>query len=94
MFDKVVSMLNNYPSCLELLYNVLLHSLAGSMLLKVLSSLLLMCEAHLKHLLPILLTVLSSLSRLNVLLPSEVQHDTEDNISGKSLVPVFMYLQN
>ncbi|XP_031334464.1 probable E3 ubiquitin-protein ligase HERC1 isoform X1 [Photinus pyralis] len=79
IFRKAGHMLEQCPASLDLLFNVLLDSLAGSMLLKILTSSLLLPGAFLKLLLPHLLNVLPSLDRLNKLLPMEV---LSENLSG------------
>ncbi|KAK5649906.1 hypothetical protein RI129_000935 [Pyrocoelia pectoralis] len=79
IFRKAAHMLEQCPSSLDLLFNVLLDSLAGSMLLKILTSSLLLPGAFLKQLLPHLLNVLPTLDRLNKSLPIEV---LSENLSG------------
>ncbi|KAK4883685.1 hypothetical protein RN001_007004 [Aquatica leii] len=79
IFTKAADMLEKYPTSLDLLFNVLLDSLAGAMLLKILTSLLLLPGSYLEHILPHLLTVLPALDRLNTSLPIEV---LSENLSG------------
>ncbi|KAF5282986.1 hypothetical protein FQA39_LY04857 [Lamprigera yunnana] len=79
IFKKAADMLEQYPSTLDLLFNVLLDSLAGAMLLKLLTSLLLLPASYLQPLLTDLLTVLPTLDRLNTSLPIEV---LSENLSG------------
>lgn len=81
-FSKVNAILEKYPSSLDLLFNILFDSFAGAMLLKVLSSLLLLPSSLIRHTLVHLLGVLEPLSVLNNYLPSAVQ-DEESNQSGK-----------
>lgn len=80
-FSKVNSILEKYPSSLDLLFNILFDSLAGAMLLKMLTSLLLLPSSLIRHTLVHLLGVLEPLSVLNNYLPSAVQ-DEESNQSG------------
>lgn len=82
IFSKAANMLEKYPSSLELLYNVLLDSLAGAMLLKVLNSLLLLPGICMKNMLLHFLTVLTPLDRLNRMMPSEIQTDNDYHLSG------------
>ncbi|KAF5301595.1 hypothetical protein FQR65_LT08900 [Abscondita terminalis] len=79
IFSRAADMLEKYPSSLDLLFNVLLDSLAGAMLLKILTSLLLLPGSCLKPLLSDLLKVLPALDRLNTSLPNEV---LSENLSG------------
>lgn len=69
-------MLETHPASLELLYNVLLDSHAGAMLLKVLTSLLLLPGSYMKYILPHLIVILEPLDRLNRLMPIGVQSDS------------------
>lgn len=83
VFKKSAVILDSYFASYELLYNVLLDSLAGAMLLKVFNSLLLMPGSYMKHMLNELLNLLEPLNKLNRLLPTEIQNDNEYNVSGK-----------
>lgn len=80
-FTKVNAILEKYPSSLDLLFNIMYDSLGGAMLLKVLTSLLLLSPLLIRHTLVHFLGVLESLSVLNNYLPSAVQ-DEESNQSG------------
>ncbi|KAJ8960520.1 hypothetical protein NQ318_013805 [Aromia moschata] len=70
-----------YPSSLELLYNVLLDSVTGSMLFKILASLLLVPVEYVRRLYPLILDIMDPLDRFNQLLPAELLRDGERNTS-------------
>ncbi|XP_060527187.1 probable E3 ubiquitin-protein ligase HERC1 [Cylas formicarius] len=98
LFDHVVRVLRKaaavlviYPSCLELLYNVLLDSVTGGMLFKILNSLLLMPVGRVKILYPPLLEVLDAMDAFNQLLPPELLPET-DRDSSRSETPTLAQL--
>lgn len=76
-------MIQAYPKSLELLYNIMLDSLGGAMLLKILNALLLLPITYFQPMLFSLLKMLASLDQLNSLLPEEVHNDADNSISGK-----------
>ncbi|XP_018324237.1 probable E3 ubiquitin-protein ligase HERC1 isoform X2 [Agrilus planipennis] len=82
LFNKTANILEKHSSSLELFYNVLLDSLCGSMLLKILNSMLLMPGSFLSPILSKILDLLPSLQKLNAHLPEEVQMDSDLIISG------------
>lgn len=81
IFKKAAGILEKHPSCLELLYNVLLVSPGGAMLMKILNSLLLMPAKYMNHKTDDLLGLLEPLDRLNCLLPTDVQN-VDSSTSG------------
>lgn len=83
-FKKTVEIIEANPSTLEVLYNVMLNSLAGAMLLKLLTSLLLLPITYFQPLLFNLLEMLNPLDKLISLLPEDVQ--SERNISGNIIL--------
>lgn len=85
VLNKSADILEQYPPSLELLYNVLLDSVSGSMFLKLLSSLLLMPVNFVRKLLPELLNILIPLDKFNKLLPVEIMNDLSSVSSRKSL---------
>ncbi|XP_044259648.1 probable E3 ubiquitin-protein ligase HERC1 isoform X3 [Tribolium madens] len=91
VLEKSAYILEQYPPSLELLYNVLLDSVSGSMFLKLLSSLLLIPSVFIKELLPQLLNVLVSLDRFNKLLPVEITNDVS-TVSSRSETPTLAQL--
>lgn len=82
IYSKSAEILESFPETLELLYNVLMDSLAGSMMLKIVSSMLLMPGTYLKDLLPSLLDMLTPLDKLNRLLPVSIHDDYDYSTSG------------
>lgn len=82
IYAKAADILESYPASLELLYNVLMDSLAGSMMLKIISSTLLMSGTYLKDLLTSLLDMLTPLDKLNRLLPVDIHDDYDYPTSG------------
>lgn len=82
IFNKINGILEKYPFSLEFLFNILLDSLAGAMLLKIFNSLLLMPASFTRITLVYLLDMLEPLTTLNKYLPSFVQ-DEEGSHSGK-----------
>lgn len=84
-----------HPESLELLYDVLQESVAGAMLFKLLSALLLLPPGYIKVLYTPLLDVLETLDDFNQLLPRELllDHDQEGSrkCSAKGLLLVFHY---
>lgn len=93
MLNKSADILEDYPPSLELLYNVLLDSVAGSMFFKILNSLLLMPADFVKDLLPLLLDVLGTLDRFNKLLPPNVLLNDFSAVSSSKFV-FFTDVQN
>ncbi|XP_030752542.1 probable E3 ubiquitin-protein ligase HERC1 [Sitophilus oryzae] len=83
VLKKGATILVVYPNSLELLYNVLLDSIAGAMLFKILNSLLLMPVAYIRIIYNPLLEVLKALDAFNQLLPSEliVENDKDGSRS-------------
>ena len=84
VLNKSAEILEKHPPSLELLYNVLLDSVAGSMFLKLLTSLLLMPVSFVRNLLPELLNILAPLDRFNKLLPVDIMNDLSTVSSSKS----------
>jgi hypothetical protein len=84
VLNKSADILEEHPPSLELLYNVLLDSVAGSMFLKLLSSILLMPVNFVKKLLPDLLNILVPLDRFNTLMPPGIMNDFSTVSSSKS----------
>ncbi|XP_074033510.1 probable E3 ubiquitin-protein ligase HERC1 isoform X2 [Leptinotarsa decemlineata] len=92
VFELAIKILNRasnilimYPSSLQLLYNVLLESVTGAMLFKILNSLLLMPAPYLKNLYPFILDLMDPLDRFNQLLPKELTNNEKD--SSRSETP-------
>lgn len=83
-FKRAAEIIEDNPVTLEVLYNIMLDSLAGAMLLKLLTSLLLLPITYFQPLLFSLLDMLNPLDKLISLLPEDVQ--TERNISGKNIL--------
>lgn len=75
IFKKVADILEKYSSVLDLLFNILLDSLAGAMLLKIFNSLLIMPANFTRSILDQLLNILEPLSKLNKYLPESVQEE-------------------
>ncbi|KAK9884642.1 hypothetical protein WA026_007479 [Henosepilachna vigintioctopunctata] len=92
ILGKSSSVVEVHPPGLELLYNVMLESVAGSMLFKILTSLLLMPSQFVKDLLPLLVNLLDPLDRFNKLLPSEILQDNEKESLSRSETPTFSEL--
>lgn len=90
-FKKAADIVETNPAALEVLYNVMLESLAGAMLLKLLTSLLLLPITFFQSLLFRLLEMLTPLDKLNSLLPEDVQ--CERNVSGKFILFSSLKLQ-
>lgn len=86
IFTKAAEIVETHPSSLELLYNVLLDSVAGSMLFKILSSLLLIPSSFAKNLLNLLLEMLDPLDRFTQLLPIEILIDNDKDSSSRSTI--------
>lgn len=76
VLNQSVEIMDQDPSCLELLYNVLLDSVTGSMFFKILSSLLLMPMDFVRSLVPDLLNIMLPLDRFNKLLPGGILIDS------------------
>ncbi|CAG9853588.1 unnamed protein product [Phyllotreta striolata] len=85
ILNRAANILIMYPSSLELLYNVLLESVTGAMLFKILNSLLLMPVSYSKDLYPALLELLDPIDRFNQLLPRELLNSEKD--SSRSETP-------
>lgn len=83
ILKKAADILVTYPSSLELLYNVLLESVAGAMLFKILNSLLLMSMSYVKNLYDMLLELMDPLDKFTQLLPTELLMDSEKDSSSK-----------
>ncbi|KAL3277276.1 hypothetical protein HHI36_012626 [Cryptolaemus montrouzieri] len=92
ILKKSSDVVEAHPSSLELLYNVMLESVTGSMLFKVLNSLLLMPSHFVKDLLPLLVDLLDPLDSFNKLLPSGILLDNEKESSSRSETPTFSEL--
>ncbi|VEN63492.1 unnamed protein product [Callosobruchus maculatus] len=71
-----------HPTCLELLYNVLLESVAGAMLFKILHSLLMVRMSFMKQVHPYLLKLMDPLDRFNRLLPPELLYESDKDSSN------------
>lgn len=80
IFRKVASILEKHPTVLDLLFNIILESPAGAMLMKVFNSLLIMSNSFTKSILTELLNILEPLSKLNNYLPESIQE--EENQPG------------
>lgn len=93
-FSTAASVIETYPKSLELLYNIMLDSLAGAMLLKILNALLLLPISYYQPLLFSLLKMMSSLDRLNSLLPEEVHNEADNSVSGKFILWFYMFLRD
>ncbi|CAH0559022.1 unnamed protein product [Brassicogethes aeneus] len=78
IFCKASEIITEHPDCLDLMYNVLLDSVAGSMLFKMFSSLLLMPVAFVKNYLNLLLFILDPLDNFNKMLPPDILMDCEE----------------
>ncbi|KAJ8965419.1 hypothetical protein NQ314_004172 [Rhamnusium bicolor] len=93
LFNFAIKILNRstnivvmYPTSLELLYNVLLDSVAGAMLFKIINSLLLMPVPYIKNLYPLILEIMDPLDKFNQLLPTELLRGREKD-SSRSETP-------
>ncbi|XP_044756783.1 probable E3 ubiquitin-protein ligase HERC1 [Coccinella septempunctata] len=84
------AVVGDYRSSLELLYNVMLESAAGSMLFKILNSLLLMPSQFVRDILPFLVDLLDPLEDFNKLLPLDIRDN--DRESSRSETPTFSEL--
>ncbi|XP_050295909.1 probable E3 ubiquitin-protein ligase HERC1 isoform X2 [Anthonomus grandis grandis] len=91
VLKKAANILDEYPSSLELLYNVLQDSIAGSMLFKILHSLLLMPVNYVKVLYAPLLDVLDALDKFNQNLPEELLVETNKD-GSRSETPTLSQL--
>lgn len=85
IFIETRVILQNYPRCLHLIYDVLSSSIAGSMLSKILHALLLLRVNPIKKILFDLLEMLTTLNALNCLLPKDVNDG--DNLPSTSNTP-------
>lgn len=84
IITKAKEVVEGHMIALDLLFNALLESIAGSMLLKVLNSLLLMNSSFMKDMLPMLLVLMEALDQLNRLLPIDVLNDIDFMSSGSA----------
>ncbi|XP_021933596.1 probable E3 ubiquitin-protein ligase HERC1 isoform X3 [Zootermopsis nevadensis] len=84
---KAAHIVQNFPNCLNQLYGIILQSLAGAMLSKILHSLLLLPVACVQSLLFHLLGILMPLDCLNRLVPEEMQREEESNSSSEANTP-------
>lgn len=75
IFDKISNIVEKHPSALDLLFNILLDSLSGAMLMKILSSLLIMPTSFTRCIFDKLLYLLKPLTKLNKYLPESVQEE-------------------
>ncbi|CAH1979985.1 unnamed protein product [Acanthoscelides obtectus] len=86
VLKRAANILVMHPTCLELLYNVLLESVAGAMLFKILHSMLMMRMSFVKQVHPHLLKLMEPLDRFNRLLPPELLYegdkDSSNSLSG------------
>lgn len=80
IFKKFANILEKHPSALDLLFNIILESVAGAMLMKIINSLLILPLSFTKSVLDQLLLILEPLSRLNKFLPESVLE--EDGQTG------------
>ncbi|KAL1506224.1 hypothetical protein ABEB36_005622 [Hypothenemus hampei] len=91
VLNKTAEVLAKYPASLEFLYNVLLESVAGSMLLKIINSLLLLPVHYVKNIYSPLLHVLAALDKFNRLLPTELLIEN-DKDSSRTETPTLAQL--
>lgn len=75
IFKKVAGILEKHPNVLDLLFNIILDSLAGAMLMKIFNSLLIMPTNFTRSILDQLLDILEPLSKLNQYLPESIQEE-------------------
>lgn len=76
-FGKAFEVLQSHPDRLPVLHTVILESLAGTMLLKVLNALLLLPISYFQSLLFTLLDLLTPLDKFNSLLPDDARQEPE-----------------
>ncbi|XP_019763936.2 probable E3 ubiquitin-protein ligase HERC1 isoform X1 [Dendroctonus ponderosae] len=91
VLESAVEVLREYPDSLELFYNVLQESVAGAMLFKLLSALLLLPLGYIKVLYTPLINVLDALDAFNQLLPRELLLDN-DKDGSRSETPTLTQL--
>nr|CAI5839110.1 unnamed protein product [Callosobruchus analis] len=82
VLKRAANILVMHPTCLELLYNVLLESVAGAMLFKILHSLLMVRVSFMKQVHPYLLKLMDPLDRFNRLLPPELLYESDKDSSN------------
>nr|CAH7744976.1 unnamed protein product [Callosobruchus chinensis] len=82
VLKRAANILVMHPTCLELLYNVLLESVAGAMLFKILHSLLMVKMSFMKQMHPYLLKLMDPLDRFNRLLPPELLYESDKDSSN------------
>nr|CAI5839109.1 unnamed protein product [Callosobruchus analis] len=92
VLKRAANILVMHPTCLELLYNVLLESVAGAMLFKILHSLLMVRVSFMKQVHPYLLKLMDPLDRFNRLLPPELLYES-DKDSSRSETPTLDQLE-
>lgn len=80
---SAANILAKYPSSLELLYNILLESVTGGMLFKILNSLLLMPTSYLTKIHHLIQDLLEPLDKFTQLLPCELLMDSEKDSSSE-----------
>ncbi|KAJ8985352.1 hypothetical protein NQ317_008383 [Molorchus minor] len=92
VLNRASYILSLHPSSLELLYTVLLESVAGAMLFKIFNSLLLVAVGYVKRLYPLVLDVLEPLDRFNQLLPTDLLKDSDRSLStlNTRIIRVFL----
>lgn len=84
IFNKAKQLVEMHPNSLELIYNLLLNSVGGSMLFKVFVSLLLLNDGDfVEGLLERLLDLLNAIDSFNQLLPADVLLDSDRDLSRK-----------
>lgn len=96
ILNRGAAIVKTYPSSLELLYNVLLESVAGGMLFKILNSLLLMPKSYLRRIHDLIQTLLEPLNKFTQLLPADLLMDSEKENSSKQneCVPFHIFNNN
>ncbi|XP_045467504.1 probable E3 ubiquitin-protein ligase HERC1 isoform X2 [Harmonia axyridis] len=90
ILTKSSAVVEAHPSSLELLYNVLLESATGSMLFKILNSLLLLPSYFVRSILTFLVDLLDPLEDFNKLLPLVIRDNEKE--SSRSETPTFSEL--
>lgn len=83
ILKRAVSIVSKYPLCLELLYNILLESVTGGMLFKILTSLLLMPTTYLTKIHHFIQDLMEPLDMFTQFLPTDLLGNIEKDSSSK-----------
>lgn len=83
ILNRAATILENFPSSLKLLCDVLLNSVAGGMLFKMLNSLLLMPTTYLIKIYHLLQKLMEPINKVTNLLPAELIIDTDKESLSK-----------